>query len=122
VGSNIACIAPATMPNARWSMDVMRNSLYDGRRFRVVTFVDAMRRERPYIAVERAFSGARVTEVLEQAAQRSGLPEAIQVDTGPECTTKALDEWAARKKVNRVFRRSGTPTDSPYSEACNGRL
>ena len=115
-------LAPANVPNERWSMDFMSDSLYDGRRFRVLTLVDNMSRESPYIAVERSFSGERVTEILEQAVQRSGLPEAIQVDNGPEFTSKALDEWAARNKVKLVFSRPGTPTDNPYIEAFNGRL
>jgi putative transposase len=115
-------LAPAKVPNERWSMDFMSDSLYDGRRFRVLTLVDTMSRESPYIAVERSFSGERVTEILEQAVQRSGLPVAIQVDNGPEFTSKALDEWAARNKVKLVFSRPGTPTDNPYIEAFNGRL
>ena len=115
-------LAPAKVPNERWSMDDIRDSLYDGRRFRVLTLVDNMSRESPYIAVERSFSGERVTEILGQAAQRSGLPVAIQVDNGPEFTSKALDEWAVRNKVKLVFSRPGTPTDNPYIEAFNGRL
>lgn len=83
---------------------------------------DALIRESPHIAVERSFSGERVAEVLDQVAQRIGLPQAIQVDNGPEFTSKALDEWAARNKVKLVFSRPGTPTDNPYIEAFNGRL
>jgi putative transposase len=111
-----------TAPNQRWSMDFMSDSLYDGRRFRVLTLVDNMTRESPIIAVERSFSGVRVAEILDQVAQQRGLPEAIQVDNGPEFVSKALDEWAARNKVKLVFSRPGTPTDNPYIEAFNGRL
>ena len=114
--------APANTPNERWSMDFMSDSLYAGRRFRVLTLVDTMSRESPSSAVERSFSGERVTEMLEQAVQRSGLPVAMQVDNRPEFTSKALDEWAARNKVKLVFSRPGTPTDNPYIEAVNGRL
>jgi putative transposase len=76
-----------------------------------------MSRESPSIAVERSFSGERVTEILEQAVQRSGLPVAIQVDNGPEFTSKALDEWAARNKVKLMFSRPGTPTGYPLGES-----
>jgi putative transposase len=117
-----AVVAPPTAPNQRWSMDDIRDSLYDGRRFRVLTLVDTMSRESPHIAVERSFSDERVAEILDQVGQRIGLPEAIQVDNGPEFTSKALDEWAARNKVKLVFSRPGTPTDNPYIEAFNGRL
>ena len=100
----------------------MSDSLYDGRRFRLLTVVDNMSRESPLIAVERSFSGEQVAALLDQVAQRVGLPQAIQVDNGPEFTSKALDEWAARNKVTLLFSRPGTPTDNPYIEAFNGRL
>jgi len=100
----------------------MSESLYDGRRFRLLTLVDNMSRESPLIAVERSFSGELVASILDQVAQRIGLPEAIQVDNRPEFTSKALDEWAARNKVKLIFSRPGTPTDNPYIEAFNGRL
>jgi putative transposase len=115
-------LAPAKVPNERWSMDFMSDSLYDGRRFRVLTLVDTMSRESPLIAVERSFSGEKVAGLLDQIAQLGGLPEAIQVDNGPEFTSKALDEWAARNTVKLIFSRPGTPTDNPYIEAFNGRL
>ena len=44
------------------------------------------------------------------------------MDNGPEFTSKALDEWAARNTVKLIFSRPGTPTDNPYIEAFNGRL
>ena len=100
----------------------MSGSLYDGRRFRLLTVVDNMSRESPLIAVESSFSGEKVAGLLDQVAQRIGLPQAIQVDNGPEFTSKALDEWAARNKVKLIFSRPGTPTDNPYIEAFNGRL
>ena len=98
----------------------MSDSLYDGRRFRVLTLVDNMSRESPLIAVERSFSGEKVAELLDQVAQRAGLPQAIQVDDGPEFTSKALDEWAARNKVKLIFSRPGTPTDNPYIRPLEG--
>jgi putative transposase len=100
----------------------MSDSLYDGRRFRVVTFVDTMTRESPAIEVARSFSGQLVAEMLDRLAQLLGLPKAIQVDNGPEFTSKALDEWAARNKVKLVFSRPGMPTDNPFIEAFNGRV
>jgi putative transposase len=111
-----------TAPNQRWSMDFMSDSLYDGRRFRILTLVDNMTRESPTIAVNRSFSGQAVAEVLERLAQTTGLPQVIQVDNGPEFVAKALDEWAHRHQVKLVFSRPGTPTDNPFIEAFNGRF
>ena len=50
------------------------------------------------------------------------MPTSIQVDKGPEFTSKALDDRAHRHRIKRVFSRPGTPTDNPSSEAFNGRF
>jgi putative transposase len=111
-----------TAPNQCWSMDFMSDSLYDGRRFRVLTVVDNMTRERHAIEASRSFSGQAVAEVLERLAQTIGLPKMIRVDNGPEFVSKALDEWAHRRQVKLAFSRPGTPTDNPFIEAFNGRF
>ena len=113
---------PPQAPNERWSMDFMSDSLYDGRRFRVFTLVDNMTRESLAIAVDTAFSGKRVVALLERIAVTRGLPKVIQMDNGPEFTSRALDDWAHRHGVKLAFSRPGTPTDNPYIEAFNGRV
>jgi putative transposase len=113
---------PAQAPNEQWSMDFMSDSLYDGRRFRVFTLVDNMSRESPAIVVDRSFSGTRVVAVLNRLEATWGLPKSIQVDNGPEFSSKALDDWAHRHRIKLVFSRPGTPTDNPYIEAFNGRF
>jgi putative transposase len=103
-------------------MDFVSDSLFDGRRFRVLTVVDTMGRASPAIAVDTAFSGARVAALLNRLEAAWGLPTSIQVDNGAEFTSKALDDWAHRHRIKLVFSRPGTPTDNPYIEAFNGRL
>ena len=73
----------------------MSDSLYDGRRFRVLTLVDTMSRESPVIVVDSSFSGARVVAVLNRLEATWGLPKSIQVANGPEFTSKALDGLGA---------------------------
>jgi putative transposase len=111
-----------TAPNQRWSMDFMSDSLYDGRRFRVLTLVDNMTRESHAIEASRSFSGQAVAAILDRLAQTMGLPQVIQVDNGPEFVSKALDEWGHRHQVKLAFSRPGTPTDNPFIEAFNGRF
>lgn len=113
---------PPQAPNEQWSMDFMSDSLYDGHRFRVLTLVDNMSRESPAMVADTAFSGARVVAVLNRLEATWGLPKSIQVDNGPEFTSRALDDWAHRHGVKLVFSRPGTPTDNPYIEAFNGRF
>lgn len=111
-----------TAPKQRWSMDFMSDSLYDGRRFRILTVVNNRPRESPALEVNRSFAGQAVAEVLERLAQTTGLAKMIQVDNGPEFVSKALDEWAHRRQVKLAFSRPGTPTDNPFIEAFSGRF
>jgi putative transposase len=112
----------ATVPNQRWSMDFVSDSLHDGRRFRVLTLVDHFTRESPAIEVGSSIPGRRVVEVLERLAFTTGLPEIITVDNGPEFTGRALDEWAHRKGVKLDYTRPGKPIENAYIESFNGRL
>ncbi len=113
---------PATKPNERWAMDFMTDSLYDGRRFRMLTLVDTVTRECPVIEVGQSVTGQRVVAVHNRLKVTRGLPHVIAVDNGPEFISKALDAWAHANGVQLEFSRPGTPTDNPYIEAFNGRL
>jgi putative transposase len=46
----------------------------------------------------------------------------LQVDNGPEFTSRALDAWAHRRGVKLALSRPGTPTDNPFIEAFNSRV
>lgn len=112
----------AQAPNEHWSMDFMSDSLASGQRLRLLTLVDNMTRESPAIEVDRSLTGQRVVAVLERLAAQRGLPQILQLDNGPEFTSRALDEWAHRRGVKLAFSRPGTPTDNPFIEAFNGRV
>lgn len=50
-------------PNERWSMDFMRDTLADGRTFRIFTLVDDFTREAPALEVDLSLSAERVVQV-----------------------------------------------------------
>jgi putative transposase len=111
----------AARPNERWSIDFLRDSLADGRPFRVFTIVDNVSRVSP--AIEAAFSikGEAVVAVLDWL-KASGLPERLAVDNGPEFVSKALDAWAYRNGVQLEFSRPGKATDNAFVESFNGHF
>ena len=92
--SRVMPVAVPTRPLERWSLDFIHDSLRDGRRFWALTVVDDFSRECPVIAVDTSISGQRVTRVLEDLAQFTGLPEVLVMDNGPEFTSKAMLCWA----------------------------
>jgi putative transposase len=113
---------PATAPNERWSMDFMRDTLQDGRPFRIFTVVDIFTRECPMLAADTSLTGKRVAELLDGASAERGYPKTITVDNGTEFYSKAMDAWAYQHGVQLQFIRPGKPVENAFIESFNGRL
>ena len=91
-------LALPTRVNQMWTMDFTRDSLANGRKFRTLNLMDGYTREALWIEVDNSLPGLRVVQVLERVGQERGLPEAIQVDNGPEFISRVsgsmgLHEW-----------------------------
>lgn len=108
--------------NQHWSMDFVSDSLFTGRRFRVLTVVDDFSRECPVLEVDHSLTGQRVARVLDRLLLTRGLPAVITVDNGPEFISKALDLWAFENKVKLRFIQPGKPTQNAYIESFNGKF
>jgi putative transposase len=52
-----------------------------------------------WIEVGTSLPGLRVVQVLERVAKEHGLPEAIQVDNGPEFISRVVDQCAYANRV-----------------------
>lgn len=110
-------------PNEIWAMDFMHDALADGRTMRVLTVVDTYTRECVALEAGKSFSGADVGRILEAAGKaRGNLPQRIRVDNGTEFTSKALDAWAYRSRVELVFSRPGKPVDNAFAESFNATV
>lgn len=112
----------ASRPNQQLSMDFVEDRLTSGRKIRTLTIVDNFSRECPAIEVDTSLGGRRVARVLERLAERHGAPEVITVDNGTEFDSKAMDEWAFKRKVKLAFIRPGKPNENAYGESFNGRF
>ncbi len=100
----------------------MADRLVDGRRFRVLTFVDNVSRVRTTIVADSRLTGERVVEVLEGLLAAGQKPQVLSIDNGPEFISRALDAWAHRHGVQLEFSRPGKPTDNAFIEAFNSRF
>jgi putative transposase len=121
--SHLRVVMPApTAPDQQWSMDFMRDTLDDGRPFRILTVVDIFTRECPLLAADTSLSGQRVADLLDGIAVERGYPKAITVDNGSEFYSKAMDSWAYRHGVQLQFIRPGRPVENAFIESFNGRL
>lgn len=110
-------------PNIQWSLEFMRDTLASGRVFRTLNVVDDESRECLAIEVDTSLSGHRVGRVLDAVARRrGGYPDRLVLDNGPECTSKALDQWAYERGVTLVFIRPGKPIENCFVESFNGKF
>lgn len=112
----------ASAPNEMWSMDFVSDALFDGRRLRALTVVDALTREALAIDVDQSIKGEQVAQAMTRIASVRGAPKTIRVDNGPEFISKALDRWAYENGVTLDVSRPGKPTDNAFVESINGRL
>lgn len=107
-------------PNDCWSMDFVADALFNGKRFRSLTIVDAFTRECLAIEADQGIKGEQVVVVLDKLRFLRGTPKTIRVDNGPEFISKVLDRWAYENEVTLDFSRPGKPTDNAYIESFNG--
>jgi putative transposase len=112
----------ATGVNEVWAMDFMSDQLYDGRRIRVFTLVDAYSRECLALHASGSIKGFDVAGVLEDLKEQGRLPKTICVDNGSEFRSKVLDQWSYLNKVQLDFSRPGKPTDNAMIESFNSRF
>ena len=115
-------LALPTRANQMWTMDFTRDSLASGRKFRTLNLMDGYTREALWIEVDTSLPGLRVVQVLERVAQERGLPEAIQVDNGPEFISRVVDQWAYANGVVLHFIDPGKPVQNAFIESFNGKF
>ena len=113
----------AQRPNEIWAMDFVSDALFNGKRFRALTVVDAYTRECLAIHADQGIKGEQVVDVMDRLLfERGSAPAKIRVDNGPEFISRALDHWAYINRVTLDFSRPGKPTDNAFVESFNGRL
>ena len=101
-------------------MDFAADSLFNGRRFRVLTVVDNFSRECLGAKVGQSLKGEQVVAALDHVKQARGVPRSIRMNNGREFVSKALDKWAYDNQVVLDFSRPGKPTDNAFAESFIG--
>ncbi len=106
-------------PNRVWSLDFMHDTLYCGRRYRVLNVLDEGVREALAIEVDTSLPGERVVRVLDQIKSWRGVPEAIRCDNGPELVSEAFRNWCIANVVAIWYIQPGKPNQNAYIERFN---
>jgi putative transposase len=113
---------PLTAPpvlNRTWAMDFMTETLYDGRRVRLLTMIDEGNREGLEIAMALSIPSRRVVRVLDELTAVHGCPAAIRVDNGPEFLAQPFVEWCAEHRTPIHYIQPGKPDQNAYIEHLN---
>ena len=108
--------------NQVWSMDFMQDSLWNGRKYRLLNIMDDYNRELLTVETDTSLPSARVVRALEWLAEDRGLPKVIRVDNGPEFISNKLGQWCTKNQVELLFIQPGKPTQNAFIERLNGSL
>lgn len=111
-----------TAINQVWSIDFMSDSLWDGRKFRLLNIIDDFNREVLAIEVDTSIPASRVIRTLEQIRHYRGLPQMIRVDNGPEFISGKFDAWCKLNQIQLVFIQPGKPMQNGFVERFNGNI
>ena len=114
----VPLVAPPTL-NGTWALDFMRDTLYDGRVFRVLNVLDHGNREGLAIDVGFSLPSRRVQAVLGELIALHGAPAALRVDNGPEFLAATLAAWAEQHGITLEFIQPGKPAQNAFIERFN---
>ncbi len=111
-----------TSANQEWALDFVHDAVECGRTIRMLSVVDAYRRECLALEVDTSFASRRVTRVLETIVAERGVPQAIRCDNGPELTSRHFLAWCIERQIELVHIQPGKPTQNAHVESFHGRL
>lgn len=94
--------------NHQWALDFMHDTLYCGKRFRVLNIIDESTRECLAIEVDTSLPAQRLVRVMEQLKTERGLPNQVRVDNGPNSfpahlltgARSMVSRWSIYRKVS----------------------
>jgi transposase InsO family protein len=115
--------------NHVWAYDFVKDRTRDGRKFRMLTVIDAFTREALATVVDTSISGARVVHELERLVAGPRLPAMIVSEpklsrghNGTELTSVAVQGWAEERGVGWHHIALGKPQQNGFVESFNGRF
>ena len=100
----------------------MSDSLWDGKRYRLLNIIDDYNREVLAIEADTSLPALRVIRVFRATTFNKKQPDMIRVDNGPEFISDKLDNWCKYNKIQLVFIQPGKPMQNGYIERLNGSL
>jgi putative transposase len=107
------------LPNQSLSLDFMHDTLYVGKRFRILNDLDEGVRECLGIEIDTSLTAVRVVRALKQICTWRGFPKQLRLDNGPELISSHLVTWCQHHQVEIVYIQQGKPNQNAYIERFN---
>ena len=108
--------------NDVWSMDFMSDTLWHGKRYRLLNIIDQYNREFLDVQIDTSLPSRRVVKALQRVCEYRGYPNSIRVDNRPEFISTYLEMWCKNHNIKLDFIRPGKPTENARVERFNGSL
>jgi len=103
-------------------MDFMSDTLYHGKKYRILNVMDEFNRELIEFEVGTSLPSSKVIQTLQRVIDMRGKPESIRVDNGPEFISRKLEIWCYIKDIKLKFIQPGKPTQNSRVERFNGTM
>ncbi len=97
----------------------MHDTLYGGRKFRLLNVIDEVNREALRIECGSSIPSSRLHRVLEELIDFYGKPRAIRMDNGPEMTSAKFVSWAEQHGIELRYIQPGKPNQNAFVERFN---
>lgn len=82
-----------------WALDFIHDTLYDGRKFRLLSVIDEGNRDALRIECGNSTPSSRLLRLLDELIDFYGKPQAIRMDNGPEMTSAKFVSWADQHRI-----------------------
>ena len=88
--------------NHVWSYNFVEDITHDGRKYRMLNVIDEFIHEYLTIRVARKLKAIDMIDVLSDLFILRGIHGHIRSDNGPEFIAKAVQDWAQRRRKDRL--------------------
>lgn len=102
-----------------WALDIIRNTMHDGRPFGALMVIDECQRWVLHIECGTSILSARMAQIMCKLIEVYGKPRAIRMDNGPELTAGKFTDWAKERGIDLLFIQPGRPNQKAFIERCN---
>jgi len=105
-----------------WSIDIIEDRTEDGRKIRILNFIDAYSCYAFPPLVDSSIRGEKAASYLKKLISAYGIPKVIVRDNGSEFRSKEFGKVVKRFRIEEVVIPPGEPFKNDYVESYHSRL